>query len=613
MPWHKECSLLLWMRRWSVFCLISLVFSAPLAMAQSSADLCQEVVPVSVKVGNETLRRLNISKPAHLQCVPKAPYRSWKVLRTEWTPADEQLWQDFVTRIGQSGCTTVDSCLASNANPFRDDSDIQTTHYSDCADFPMFLRAYFSYKRGLPFSMGLYPRANNMTEEQTAMVNQRRAKAEATGKLEEFEVAFKDNRYSVNGNSLGGRMTVPSVRATNFSNVLDQIHNQISSGTYRMLQSAGMQQPDFYSPRIMRSSIKPGTVLYKPTGHLAVVYEVTNEGVVKFIDAHPDNGVTRGVYNEEYARSNPNHGGGFKNWRPLRLIGAQYTEGKGFLGGRIELVPDREISDLSYEQYYGTASNPNFDWKHARYIFNNREMKLHEFVKARLFRGNYELDPLQTFKNDLDILCEDFQGRATAVETAVQVGLNLRAHPAQLPENIYGADGDWESYSTPGRDLRIRTRVLNLIESAKDYMARWVHKDPALKYNGQNLKQDLLKAYLAKDMSCKISYTNSKKEKIAMGLSTAISRITLQSFDPYLCPERRWGARYQSELATCKESMDKAEWYEYSQFLRNSTERDPSEVMGWSLGELKDLVGRRAVNNNHNSESYDVLQKLREL
>ena len=144
-------------------------------MAQSSADLCQEVVPVSVKGGNETLRRLNISKPAHLQCVPKAPYRSWKVLRTEWTPADEQLWQDFVTRIGQSGCTTVDSCLASNANPFRDDSDIQTTHYSDCADFPMFLRAYFSYKRGLPFSMGLYPRANNMTEEQTAMVNQRLA------------------------------------------------------------------------------------------------------------------------------------------------------------------------------------------------------------------------------------------------------------------------------------------------------------------------------------------------------------------------------------------------------------------------------------------------------
>ncbi len=601
------------MRRLTVFPLILLVFSTTVAVAQPKADLCQEVVPVSVKVADETLLRLNISKPAHLQCVPKAPYTPWKVVRTEWSASDELMWQDFVARIGKSGCSTVDSCLASRANPFRDELDVQTVHYSDCADFPMFLRAYFSFKRGLPFSMGLYPKANGFTEEQAAMLSQKRERAIAAGKLEEFEDSLKDNRYSPNGNTLGGRMMVPASKVTNFATVLEQIHNQVSSGSYRMLQSSGSIVPDFYSPQITRASIRPGTVLYKPTGHLAVVYEVTNDGVVKFIDAHPDNGVTRGVFSEEYVRSNPNHGGGFKNWRPLRLVNSRYDEAKGFLGGRIELLPDHEIKDVSYEQYFGTGSNPNFDWKRAKYIVNNREVKLYEFVKTRLFRGNYELDPIRSFSNDLDLLCEDFQGRSKAVETAVQVGMNLRAHPATLPQNIFGADGDWESYSTPGRDLRIRNRVLNLIESTKDYMARWVHKDPALKYSGNNLKQDLLRTYLSKDASCKITYTNSKKEKVTMGLSTAISRITLQSFDPYLCPERRWGAKFQSELATCQESMDKSEWYEYSQFLRNSTERDPSEVMGWSLSELKELARKRAVNNSHQSESYDVLRNLREL
>lgn len=67
---------------------------------------------------------------------------------------------------------------------------------------------------------------------------------------------------------------------------------------------------DTYPVAINRNSIKPGTVLYDPNGHIAVVYEVTTNGKVHLIDAHPDNSLTAITYGEKFSQTNVEIGGG---------------------------------------------------------------------------------------------------------------------------------------------------------------------------------------------------------------------------------------------------------------------------------------------------------------
>ena len=69
-----------------------------------------------------------------------------------WSPADERGFGEFLRRIGDSDCATVSGCLHGPGNPFRA-SDPPSIHFrADCADFPYLLRAYYAWKRALPFS-----------------------------------------------------------------------------------------------------------------------------------------------------------------------------------------------------------------------------------------------------------------------------------------------------------------------------------------------------------------------------------------------------------------------------------------------------------------------------
>jgi hypothetical protein len=58
------------------------------------------------------------------------------------------------------------------------------------------------------------------------------------------------------------------------------------------------------------------------------------------------------------------------------------------------------------------------------------------------------------------------------------------------------------------------------------------------------------------------------------------------SFDPYQCPERRWGAS-AGELASCPDNSLKAAWYEAERNLRNQIDRTYETRMDFTLAELK--------------------------
>src|SRR5690348_9656640 len=146
------------------------------------------------------------------------------VVRSDrWSEADERDYSQWIQAIGRSGCNTTDSCLKGSGNPFRDSDPPGAHFYSDCAQLPYVLRAYFAWKRGLPFSYesGISPRG-----------------------------ATSDIRYSQTGNQVTGRTDVLT-GSTDGYKLLHTLQAAISTASFRI--HPALERPkesDFYSPAI---------------------------------------------------------------------------------------------------------------------------------------------------------------------------------------------------------------------------------------------------------------------------------------------------------------------------------------------------------------------------
>ncbi|MEZ5909105.1 MAG: hypothetical protein R3D31_09940 [Hyphomicrobiaceae bacterium] len=68
-------------------------------------------------------------------------------------------------------------------------------------------------------------------------------------------------------------------------------------------------------------------------------------------------------------------------------------------------------------------------------------------------------------------LCSDLKYRVDAVDLAIQAKIHLRPQPERLPNNIYGTEGDWEIYSTPSRDARLKTAFKELRDEVARFLA----------------------------------------------------------------------------------------------------------------------------------------------
>jgi hypothetical protein len=68
--------------------------------------------------------------------------------------------------------------------------------------------------------------------------------------------------------------------------------------------------------------------------------------------------------------------------------------------------------------------------------------------------------------------------------------------------------------------------------------------------------------------ACHVTYRNSRSDPVTLTMDEVMQRLFDLSFDPYACPERRWGAR-GPELETCAEDPGKAAWYQAQAPLRS--------------------------------------------
>ena len=554
-------------------CFLAFVLGGPSAEAQEGF-----AAPTKVSVNTSA------NPPATLEAAPAAVGElwRWRVVRTAWSEQDERAYEEFVARIGESDCKTVHECLSdAKANPlYRASNPADMRFYADCADLPYMLRAYFAWRNGLPFaySAAVSPTARS-----------------------------HDARYNTSGNHISSRrdLTWASIDARQ---AIPQMLQAVTSAHYRYAPNySGKLLPDHYPVKLTRDSIKAGTILYDPNGHLAVVYKVTPEGRVHFIDAHPDNSLTRGVYGKAYKRDAPAVGAGFKRWRPQTLVGAAQQPDGSYQGGRIVLAPDSELADWSDEQFFGTEAKRPKAWEQGRFVHEGETLEYYEFVRKRLAAANFKYDPLDETRSMVRVLCSDLKYRVDAVDAAVRARIHQRQQPDRLPDNIYGTSGDWEVYSTPSRDARLRTAFKELRDEVARFLDLAARGGNRLAYSGKDLAGDLRKVYAAEANACLFSYTRSNGTQQQLSVIEVTRRLPYLSFDPYHCVERRWGAREAGELATCTDGSEKADWYSAEQRLRNQIDRLYDVRMNFSLADLR----RRAPGSGVDEPpQFDVLELL---
>jgi hypothetical protein len=481
---------------------------------------------------------------------------TWRINKDRWTNEDEVAYSKFIQAIGESKCNSTGRCLTSDANPYKNQNpEWMRSAYADCADLPYILRMYFAYMNDLPFTYQykMSPRGSS-----------------------------RDIRYSANGNTVRERRVISN--GESLKKTMLELRNMVSTAMFRMppeenFKAGSTLFPDLYPVKLNRKGVVPGTNIYDPNGHVAIVYKVERDGRVRFIDGHPDNSITRGTYGAKFIRSRPTSGAGFKNWRPVVVS-----------GGRVSSIENEKLPLFSTEQYYGNsnASTNANNWKQGKFLKDGTSYDYYDFVRVMLAEGNLRYNPTVEFENMLEALCEDIKDRVIAVSEGISAGIQNKAHPERLPYNIYGTEGEWETYSTPSRDARLKASFREAQERIEQFVKMVDDRSPRVQYAGNSaqLKQDLLNVHVKVANSCIVSYKNSAGHNVELNLRDVEERLWDLSFSPYHCVEYRWGARGQ-ELATCRDNKNKQDWYAAQARLRNQIERTYEVRMDFTIAELR--------------------------
>ena len=362
----------------------------------------------------------------------------WRITKTEWTKADEDGFGEFVRRIAESGCTTTTACMESAANFYHDSDASSFLFHADCAKWAYMLRAYYASKNGLPFSY--------------------------VDKIDGDVRA--DLRYTKTSNvALERRDIIDDGSGIDAVAVLQKLHDEVWTATYRM--DAASQVPveqDFYSPKIQPGSIRAGTAIYDTTGHVMIVYDVTADGSILYMDAHPDESVSRGFYGRQVPASPMSLGGGFKNFRPIQLVGATLATDGHYIGGHVVVASNEAIADFSLEQYRGNV--PDAKDGSAQFRYNNVPLDAYEYTRAAMSNGGFAYNPVYELEVSMDSLCR-----------AAREG-------------------------TPEAEARMKSGFANLYTDLSKAAALWEQRDLRVVYHGVSLKQNLADTYAAEEQAC---------------------------------------------------------------------------------------------------------------
>ena len=384
-----------------------------------------------------------VTPPAPHPTLAPAQPGPWRITKTEWSKADEDGFGEFLREIAQSGCATTISCMQSAANFYHDSDPPSFLFHADCAKWAYMLRAYYASKNGLPFSY-----VDKIAGDVAA-----------------------DLRYASTPNlALERHDIVDNGTGINAVAELQTLHDKVWTATYRMDPAAETPvEQDFYSPKIAPGSIRPGTAIYDTTGHVMIVTEVTSDGGILYMDAHPDETVSRGAYGPQVPESAIGLGGGFKNFRPQKLVGATLRADGSYIGGHIVLAANSEIADYSLEQYRGNVADANAGDPAPQFRYNNAALNLYEYTRAAMSKGGFAFNPVYEIEVTLGTLCSDAKDGSSDADARVASGF------AALDADLSKVSDEWRA-----RDLRVV-------------------------FHGSSLKQTLAETYTAQEQACVVA------------------------------------------------------------------------------------------------------------
>jgi hypothetical protein len=155
-----------------------------------------------------------------------------------------------------------------------------------------------------------------------------------------------------------------------------------------------------------------------------------------------------------------------------------------------------------------------------------------------------------------------------------------------MPRNIFGAAGDWETYSTPSSDLRVKLAFLGLYSLVEKSLSA-LGSNNRSEYDFSGSRNDLAGAYAREWSSkngsseCTANARNSNGGAMSISLDSAMKTVFDWSFDPYQCPELRWGITGSS---TCNSDGNKLEMYTKQAKLRWNTNKDANANTDYNFG-----------------------------
>lgn len=373
----------------------------------------------------------------------------------------------------------------------------------DCADLPYYLRAYFAWKIGLPFS---YSACNRGT-----------AKSAPGCKAATVSTLFVNHKANPG----------------EFKSLLRPLLDTVHSGSARTSLLA--EASDFYPVPLKRESLWPGTVYADPYGHVLMIAKWLPQtpeqaGILFAVDAQPDNSVARKRYwegNFLYTPDIPSAGPGFKSFRPL---GA-------------------DNRPLSNAQLASSAAHAPYSTEQAEFDTLAFHARMNQIINPQ------GLEPATARESLLAALIEQLQTRVVSVDNGTRY---TRTHPHEIipmPQGaaIFETIGTWEDYSTPSRDLRLLI-ALEVLAKLPEHIVLY----PEL-YRLKGIQPELIKEELEKQLDMdfqqkQISYVRSDGSRWPLSLADIYTRKTRleMAYNPNDCPEIRWGAsKGTDEYQTC--------------------------------------------------------------
>ena len=490
-------------------------------------------------------------------------------IRNAWSRATENLYSAWIEKLFDAPLDAAPSWPALH-EVLRDRSrNILFNHLGlredqtglvmrpDCADLPYFLRAYFSFKMGLPFGYskcsrgggGQPPRCHEWwnivnqeppppppPEENLAQLDPRMA---APGSL--FPTFGRSPRPQPAARPMSvARTPVPKNLGLSaaFGHYLPIVADAVHSGSGRT--AGNDDSTDYYPVPLSQQTLRPGTIYADPYGHVLMLVKRVQQsdgaaGVFFAVDGQPDATVARKRFwrgNFLFAQGPAFGGPGFKHFRPI--------EAKG--GGVLRRLTNAEI-----------AKNPQF----GDFSLEQSRLGMEEFYdRMDDVMSPEPLDPSRALKEVIASLEEQVKARVTSVENGRKFQ-NSGKGEADMPDgpSIFEAAGAWEDFATPARDLRI----LIAIDVARGFPERVARRPERYAMprdkSAAEVKEELDRLLASELAARKFSYTRSDGSAWTLGLRDMVDRAPSleMAYNVNDCVELRWGASEASEEAsTCK-------------------------------------------------------------